>query len=403
MENKQLKKVAILDATSNSVPTIAETKSIISRTNSKTSRTSRFSKTTISTLNVKVKICCGILELDCLRLFSIVSLLINVAAFIIVAGITINMFQISNQPAVRTLIARGDALNTGELLLDIVRVGALSGSNEETKLWYVYRDQMVEALNRIFANIESTTNSTNFNHASKNGSDMYTLPLMEEIIKELENGNYARAKDLYKGQIYQNAIGNWSKQQGSFFGTIKNEGRGKDDKVYDASTTNLAVVGACLAIVLPIVLGMTLINLKRESVVSETLNNSKTMQMLDTIRNPNLSKYFKQACKVQNVEHVFALLQEIITFNTLQNDEAKREQALSIYRNYLKDSIKKQPYKYVSKSLIASICKEIQENYLLHEQESTQLLRFDLFREMEACLCEELVKIHRKFKRNMKM
>ena len=361
-----------------------------------TSRTSKFSKGTISSLSFKIRLCCGVLELDCMRLLSLISLFINISAFIIVAGVTIDMFSITNQSYSKVLIARGDALNSNELMIDIVRVGALSRNNSEIDKWYSYRDQTIEALNRFFKYVDPSVNTTNFNSGSRNGRDMYTIPLMEEIISHLKNQQYESALTLYQGFTYQNLTATWFKQQSAVFNLVKTEGRGQDDLVLNSSTSNLVVVSVCLAIVIPIVVLMTCLNIRRESTISETLHNSRAIQLLDTMNDPMYSKFFKQACVSEKMLDSYMLLSQILEFNQIQDETEQRNKAQYIYQTYLATT-RRVPFKFVSKTLMANIYKDLQESSL-----PEKAIRVSVFRELEACICEELIPVHRMFMKTIK-
>ncbi|EFC47598.1 hypothetical protein NAEGRDRAFT_57301 [Naegleria gruberi] len=359
-----------------------------------TSRTSKISKGTISSLSFKIKLCCGVLELDCMRLLSLISLFINIAAFIIVAGVTIDMFNITQNSFSKVLIARGDALNTNELMLDIVRVGALSRNNSEVDKWYVYKEQMIDALDRFFEYVDPVVKLSNFNNGSKNGVDMYTLPLMEEIIILLKQNNYDRAFELYQGGTYQNATTTWYKQQSTVFNSVKTDSRDQDDLVYNSSTGTLIVVCVSLAVVIPIVIVMTILNIRRESTLTETLQNSRVIQLMDTMNDSTMSKFFKQACTTEKKTDSYFLLAEIMNFNKMKDEADMKTQANHIYQKFLVE--RKQSFRYINKAMVSIIGKEIQD------AEGGGVFNVSLFREMELCVCSELIPTHRIFMKTIK-
>ena len=262
--------------------------------------TKQSTKTGSSTV-IHVKTCCGMLEFDCLRLVSILGMLLNVVAFIIIAGVVIKSYTVMNNPQADLLTMRGDALNYCLLMEESTRHACYSNNLVKAKEWYTYRDGLIDSIQNILDILKAMGSAVDVTIVDKSTMSPQSFPLIDveqKIISLVESGQPDAAKALflsnttyisnYTGKVFQ-----------TFLNVLKTEGRFKDSVVNSTSITTVSVVGVNLAIIIPIIIIVFGLTIRSESVSSNKMKTANLLLLFETIANGGMRELFRNYCVSQ--------------------------------------------------------------------------------------------------------
>ncbi|KAG2387557.1 hypothetical protein C9374_001151 [Naegleria lovaniensis] len=210
-----------------------------------------------------------------MRVMSILALIFNVCAFAVIAGVIIHSFSVINNPRADILSLRGDALYNCLLMEEATRHASYANNLTAAKLWYQYRDAMVDALSGIFDVLQQSGSTINI---STLVDPVKKDPMVIPIIKSNNRLFHLSRMDVH------------SKLKNSSFPM---HGRFKDQIINSTSITTVSVVGTNLTLIIPVMFVIFLLTIKRDKDASKKLRQAELLLLKDTIANGGLRTLFR--------------------------------------------------------------------------------------------------------------
>ncbi|EFC48265.1 hypothetical protein NAEGRDRAFT_78455 [Naegleria gruberi] len=271
----------------------------------------------------KIYTCCGVLELNCLKLTSFAALGISIFAFLcLIIIISIN-FSIVN--LLHTKLNHLDTSGTfdRDLMILACRVSVTNQYNrslslEYAKLYSEYSDRYYESLNNLVANVPPEILYWNQHGMSREDVKSRRAVKQELAMIELvKSGNYSSAISILDSSQYKELLTGYQDEVQSIFDYVESLKQENSDLDLATTTTSLIIICVSLVVVIPVLLVFVMLSIRKDNSKEKQLRLVRKYMIMDTINDVKLSEQFKEFCKQERSEDNFVLLEKINEYKKL--------------------------------------------------------------------------------------
>nr|CAG4713846.1 unnamed protein product [Naegleria fowleri] len=372
-----------------------------------------------------INTCCGLVELNCLKLSCLIGMILTVMGLVLLAGFSISTFVVASQRNSETLIAVGQVYSYFEqantLILNTVYQTALdSNLSNDAETNYKYSNKMKEYTaisNQLLDLMETIVESLG-------GEDM---KIKFKYTQNAANAWVAWNAHLYLMLSFGQVNESVSRLQSSEYGAVKKSfqdgvtdlvehvrgiEKGKDANLVVTTVIQLTVIVVSVLLLSPLIVMIFSYAINTDSKNTEKFRKANEVMIMDTIENPNTRNLFKLHCEKEDNLHNYCLLEKIQHFKSLsvkclemekmsnvsekftKFDQEKFEVAFEIYA--LLEGDEDTPVS-IPENLI-SVAKDVLDAYNLKQ---IDFLPFDMFSSIEKELCTIMLDCHHRFKQSL--
>ena len=267
--------------------------------------------------------CCGILEMNCLKLTSMVALMISLIAFISLIVILSINYSIANDYHTKLESLSTSGTFYRELMKLSCRASVTSQYNTTLSLEYAnvynqYFTSYYSDLGKLVANVPPSILYWNQKNISMESLKSRRAVRMElAMIANVKSGNYSSALKTLDSDSYKDLLSGYEEEVQSFIDYVQDMKEENAKMNLTTTTISLIIICVSLATVIPILLGFMLFSLKKDNTKEKQLRQVKKYMIMDTINDVVIAEKFKEFCKQERSEENFALLEKINEYKKL--------------------------------------------------------------------------------------
>ncbi|EFC42377.1 predicted protein [Naegleria gruberi] len=312
-------------------------KSIKSITSSSKVKSSKKSETAKSnTARFKLPCFQKIVELNFMRLVSLLGISTAIIGVVIIAIITIYTFAKTSFPVFRTLKIFGDSAFQYNKMSSAVNLVVLSKDLSKYSLFNRSRNEMIDSFNELFKLLPESAEKV-FPNSSKDASTLYLFPLQDAILKQTLAGNYSEGVKLFMKPEHFSGQSSFLNDYFLFVEQIRNISNTQHELIASNSTTYLIVVLICLVISLPIGVAIFVSVLRMERVSRKKLMKAKRLQLQNVMSSVVQRSLLKQWISLQNYGDSSNDLNRIFLLEDIQDFKSPEKQEIQTMRNFLEE------------------------------------------------------------------
>ncbi|KAG2379034.1 hypothetical protein C9374_007672 [Naegleria lovaniensis] len=289
-----------------------------------TSKTPRSSSVTKSTSGaIRVKTCFGVLELSWLKVFSLLSLTVNLLAFLTLATLIIVGYVGQNYYS--TIF---DGLDTSTSYYRQMMVASCRSavfSNNNPQITATYAAKFSNYTKQFLANVDVILTKVPKNlhyYVAHNMSidDLRTakaLGIESKAISLLKTGNYSSAMSLLESPYYKFCLEGYAEEFQPLVDYVLGIQNFAKDFNTVIITVSLIVILVSVIVVVPTVIGSIVMSLKKDSSNNKKLKQIRALMLMDTMKDTKTRNQFKNYCKQELSLDNFSLLDKINDYKLL--------------------------------------------------------------------------------------
>ncbi|EFC49167.1 hypothetical protein NAEGRDRAFT_78142 [Naegleria gruberi] len=256
------------------------------------------------------------IKCNAFRLITLASLLFNIVAFLALIGLTINTYLSSNNTSVEILIARGDTNYYNTVLWDTAKLAVLTNDSSTTSRYTTnaknFRNSLKNILNGLPSGFQwkilDGTNAT---------SKAPMFPYYDRLFNLTTAKKWTEARQLYFSTDYQSTLTQWNIDYQQFHESITKVGQGLDDYVFASSIANLVIIGISLAIVVPVIVFVFVLMVRKDGMAKSSLQSLNSEMILETMRNEQMREDFKNHCMASNMYEYYSILEKMVIYSEI--------------------------------------------------------------------------------------
>jgi len=302
--------------------------SIFTKTTSKTSGTA----TTTSSSTFRLTTCCGVVELNLVRVLSLLGMIFNIAAFIAVAIVVGMAYGIDSSSEIKLLLYRADLTKYNSQTSCIVKKAVATGDLKYVDLYYESSKNVTDTLSMIQKEIppeQLVGVKLNFTNPQVSIID-------REVIGYVAKGDLANAKKTLKSFYYNVYQYYFNVFLSSVLLTrIQKLGLDKQKYISMSTTVNLVIVLTSIVLVIPIIIFIFVMALNTEGSSTKKLRTATIMMLIDTFSNEELNSQFKEFCDNENYSTQYNFLNLVHKFHV----KSTQAEELRAKQDYLKSDV----------------------------------------------------------------
>ncbi|EFC47143.1 hypothetical protein NAEGRDRAFT_57445 [Naegleria gruberi] len=274
--------------------------------------------------------CCniGLLDLSWVRIFAIIAMIVNTLTFLILLGLIIFNQQAQTSTNVDVLALRGNIYLYAAWINAYSMVAAYSQNTSYLSYYYKYTNQV----DSLTSNLLSQISDQNVrNEYINNGAIMYAK--MKEYNSNaavmMENGNFAKAIELYKSFEFTNARDVFRVEQDKLMTYVTDTQTRNNYLAFVASTTSLVIISVAVVVTLPIILFVFGFAIKKDAINNRNLKRAQAMELMDVMNNDKLRILFQKHCKKEFNSENFEFLEHVQIYRRMCEHQIELVQMLS--------------------------------------------------------------------------
>ena len=288
---------------------------------------------------LKIRTCWGTIELSWLRTLSLLSLLVNFAAFCLLVAILAEIYvsQKNNDFTIveytvdaarfRDLITHGvKSATMYSLCLPLLNTSSIAGNltnaeftqkmvAKEKAIFDRYYARFGTFLDKVF-NLLTSEDIQSLNFDTRDYTNATSLLMETEIMGLVNQGRSFEAFSILMNSTYQ-SISETTNKLEPIVKYVNEKELNINKKLTDESLASLVVVCVSMSIVIPVVILTLICALNRDSVHRRRLRKAKAIMLLDTLSDANLRELFKAHCVKEFSSENFNCLVKIASYKQL--------------------------------------------------------------------------------------
>ncbi|KAG2393514.1 hypothetical protein C9374_007045 [Naegleria lovaniensis] len=375
-----------------------------------------------------VNTCCGLVELNCLKLSCLIGMILTVVGLVVLAGFSISTFVVASQRNSETLIAVGQVYSYFEqantlILRTIYQTALESNLSNDAGTNYKYSDimkeymsiskQLLDLMEAIVKSLGGKDMEIKFKYTQNaaNAWDslnshlylMLTFGQVNESVSRLQSSEYGNVKKNFQDGVTD------------LVNYVRGIEKGKDANLVVTTVIQLIVIVVSVLLLSPLIVMIFTYAINTDSKNTEKFRKANELMILDTIENPTTRNLFKLHCEQEDNLHNYYILEKIQHFKSLAEkclemeskkmssvsaeqfakfENEKFEVAFEIYA--LLEGDEDTPVA-VPENLISN-AKDVLDAYNLKQIE---FLPFHMFSNIEKELCTIMLDCHHRFKHSL--
>nr|CAG4709809.1 unnamed protein product [Naegleria fowleri] len=252
--------------------------------------------------------CHKMLRLNVMKILSLIAMTSNILAFVAIAVVMINAHIIQSDIEMDILLLRGDLSSLSEKTKCAVQLTA-----------YGNKTTFMDGYNNYVVNV---TNSLKILKSELLPSNLYILNDTNEPTMDMDrafmdfvnNGKASQAVALLESEEYS------KKRQ--LFNTFMNNvlqyssevAESKNSYILTAGIINLTLIMTALVVVVPVVLIVFIMALRKERISSKKLKKATGIMLMDTMEDEKEKLKFKEFCQKEGGMEIFLFMDKTLDF-----------------------------------------------------------------------------------------
>lgn len=297
------------------VPSTATSGKSPSRTQSNTN-----SKTSSSEHGLLIKTCCGTVELSCLKVVNVFSLLVNLVAFLALGVIIVVSY--SGGQAYSAVLDGLDSDTTvyRQMMIATARSAAFcnfttSISRNYSIAYYKYYQKFLSNINVILKVVPKELQYPIVHNLTLNELRTSQAIAMEHLaLNQSASGNFLAAMNILESDSYKYNLDGYDSEFKPLVDYLNDLDAERDKFSILTTTLSLVVICVSVSIVIPVVLGSIGFSLKRDSSNSKKLKQLKATQLSETMKDKKSRELFRAHCASEYSLENFMLLDKITDY-----------------------------------------------------------------------------------------
>ncbi|KAG2383143.1 hypothetical protein C9374_004480 [Naegleria lovaniensis] len=283
----------------------------------------------------KLYTCCGVIEFSWIKTLNIMSLFLNLVAFLALAALIIAGY--SGSSAYNSLLNNIDADTTFYRKMLIASARACVFSNQSYAISYnysqIYSTYRVKYIASITDVLKVVPPQLQY-HIPRNIT-IFELRTYKAMVTESMaiglalNGSYVKAMDLIESSIYKYYLEGYDIEYKPLLDYYENKEVERQNFSITITTLSLIVICVSIAVVIPVVVASIAFSLKRDSSNTKKIKQMKANLLQDTMKDQTMRELFRAHCASEFSLENFMLLDKITD-----------------YKNYSERSFQIQEYLY---------------------------------------------------------
>ena len=401
------------------------TESIFTKT---TAKTGKSGKSSLSSVTFRIPTCCGMIELNLVRVLSLLGMLLNIGAFIAIAVIVGNAFKLDAKKETNLLLLRTEFLTNYYKIDCIVKTACVTGDIKLVAEYNMLQPNASQQLLELKKNLPAESlKNLKLDFASPQYVGLNNLIMGYIAQGDLDSANSVRKSLSYLIMDgYTNILLNIVRTE------IDKLSEEKQDYLRLFGAVNMSMVLFGVAISVPIVLLIFAIALSTDVASKRKLNKATGIMIMEAIASEKYNPIFKTFCEKESCLDYFTLLDNCHDYHelcdrahdlrysnhTYGNDHSELNSASSISEDKIHkeqfETIERNKYEVAFKIFSEFIdpngetpiktSKILQDRVknVLDEFNVGSVLDDDLFDELEKQVCEMISEHFIKFKQQIK-
>ncbi|KAG2378580.1 hypothetical protein C9374_008219 [Naegleria lovaniensis] len=373
--------------------------------------------TTHSASAVRIPTCCGVIELNLIRVLCLFGMIVNICCFIAVAAVVGNSFRLEAKKEISLLLQRASFLQLYDQTACLVRLAASTGSLKYVPLYYESQTNTSRVLLEMSQNLPPDVLAKTKFDPKNPGYVKYD----QQVIEAVQEGDLITANRVLKSFSYVvwDAYATYFKDYVTQ--EVKKLSLQKQDYLKYSSTVNMILVLLGVVISIPIVMIIFALAMTSEQVSSRKLKKATLFMILETLRNEKSSQLFKEFCEKENQLEKYTFLENCHTYREMceksiemrrtqwnigdevsnleqikEIEKNKYEMAFKIFTEFI-DTNGENPFPTSDKF------QEHVKSKLDEFSSESPVLDGHLFDELEKEICDSLLDSFMKFKKELRM
>ena len=299
---------------------IEAAKQSASKSTTSRSKTVSSLKSRDSDIIFTIHTCVGKIQLSKLRLFSLVSLFINLASFVILAGLIIAAFVLQDQYNNFWEGLDTDTTYYRQRMISASRMSVFSnGDKATTKLYY---DEYVVYMWKFSNNtgLFKTVVPESVRNAALKGKTNPELDTTKAVYQEqgamflAMAGNYTTAMYLLNSATYKTYLAGYDSEFQIMVDYVQSAKKQAQNVSVVMVTVSLAVILFSLVLVVPVIISSFVVSIKKDESVNRKLNQARTFLLIDTMQHAKMRQLFRKHCETELSLENFQLLEKITDY-----------------------------------------------------------------------------------------
>ena len=271
----------------------------------------------------KIHTCCGVMELNCLKMTSMLALFVSLIAFcLLMAAVAFNYSVVdnlySNIGALQT-----DATYYRDLMKLSCRVSVVSEYNrtlalEYADLFMTYHDKYYEVLNVLLVSVPEDVVYSKRNNMSR--EDVRSRKAVKEelsVIEMVRSSNYSQAITILDSPLYQYYLAGYPEEIQPVLDYVINMQAVVAEEDLGTTLASLIILVVSIVIVVPVLIAYIVLSVRKDTTKEKQLRQVRKYMLMDTINDSALCEKFKEFCKIERSEENFAVLEKINDYKKL--------------------------------------------------------------------------------------
>ncbi|KAG2379035.1 hypothetical protein C9374_007673 [Naegleria lovaniensis] len=274
--------------------------------------------------NFRIRTCFGMLELGRVKLCNLLSLMVNLVAFVVLSVIIIGGYigQTKIQELVSGNLGLDTELNRAEMI-SACRAAAFSNFNATIAARYLayYNSTYQKFMANVKIILDRVPIEMQYNIVNNiSFYDMRTakaMALESKALSFVRKKNYTAAMDTLESAQYKNYLEGFKEELQPLVEYVLGNTARLQELTTTTMTVCLVVIVSSIVIVIPTVIASLTVSIRKDSSNVKKLKKIKTYLLKDTMRDPKTRNQFKNFCKQELSLDNYHLLEKVNDYKVL--------------------------------------------------------------------------------------
>ncbi|KAF0983390.1 hypothetical protein FDP41_010455 [Naegleria fowleri] len=272
---------------------------------------------------IRIHTRCGTFELSWLKVLSLMSLIVNLIAFLVLGGLILAGYLTQSDYSTNWFGLDTDTSYYREMMVASCRAAVFSNSNPVITANYSAR--YYDWQKKFTANAQSVQKRVppSLQYTVSHNISVMELRTSKAVATEFAalalagTGNYSTAMTLIESDVYKFNLEGYSVEFQPMVNYVKSKRDEGSNYSLLVTTISLVVICVSLLVVIPTVVASIGLSLRKDSVNTKKLQKVKAHLLMDTMKDNKLRELFKAHCKQELSLENFLLLDKITDYKKL--------------------------------------------------------------------------------------
>ena len=256
--------------------------------------------------------CCGVIEMNSLKLACLIGLIVTSIAFLAIGVTSIVSFSTSMSKNAEVMLDYSTVTESFEIMNALLVKAVYSGkvATSDLALYENRKTLLQNTLLNIIRHVGGEGFAMSFNSTSIDASNkMIQMNAQLFLLVKFDQANEAVTR--FESEIYTNTKEQYSAGLKVLLKYLEEEENYAYSNMLASNCVQLLVVGVSLVVVVPILVFLVMFAIRRDNNYLENLRKANAIMLMDTMADEKLRHLFKLHCEKELSLENFLLLEKI--------------------------------------------------------------------------------------------